>query len=292
MKSIFLVVAACCVLANVGAQSKKETTPIEIEGFETFIYAKAGDHEMRLHVVKPKNWEASEKLPCLVYFFGGGWNTGNPKLPSRWGRWAAEHGIVGILPDYRTKSRHGASPEDCVSDGRKAVKWIQEHATQLGIDPAKIICGGESAGGHVAAWTAISEKGPGKDDPGAPNPSPAALVLLCPVTDSTDSGFGGTKRFGKSPECAEACSVNHQMSKKMPPSVVFHGTEDKAVPYANSLDFRDRIVKNGGVCELVPFEGMGHMYWTGGHGDAGSKAKDKTEKMILEFLAKHGLMQQ
>ena len=61
------------------------------------------------------------------------------------------------LPTIETRKRFDAKPEDCVADGRAALRWIQDHAAELGIDPSKIVVQGSSAGGHVAAWTAIPD---------------------------------------------------------------------------------------------------------------------------------------
>lgn len=153
----------------------------------------------------PSGWAIGDKRPCLVSFFGGGWSSGNPERSIGWAKWAATYKLVGIAPDYRTRLRFQGTPEDCAADGRAAVRWIEDHAAELGIDPSKIIVCGASAGGHVATWTAITSAGPGKNDP-APPVQPAALFLINPVTDTKDGGYGGTKRFDGKANRALACS--------------------------------------------------------------------------------------
>ncbi len=282
-------------VAGKGAQTNStgkasDVTPLSLPGSEPFVFRKAGTNELRLHVVKPAGWSKENRRPCFVSFFGGGWVSGSPESSIRWSKWAASQGIVGIAPDYRTRTRFGGTPEDCVSDGRAAVRWIEEHAEELGIDPKKIISMGGSAGGHVAAWTAIPSPGPGKDDP-APGVIPAALVLLNPVTDTKPSGYGGPKRFGGDAARALACSVPDQMPAKMPPTIVFHATADKTVPYANSVSFRDKLLTNGSRCELVTFEGLGHSYNSSKFGEAGKAADKKTHDAVAEFLAGLGLIE-
>ena len=266
-----------------------EITPLSLPGSEPFVFRTAGTNELRLHVVKPAGWSKKDRRACMVCFFGGGWNNGNPEKSIGWAKWAAGLGLVGISPDYRTRDRLGGTPEDCVSDGRAAVRWVQEHADELGVDPAKIIVEGASAGGHVAAWTAISSPGPGKDDP-APEIQPAALVLVNPVTDTKDGGYGGTKRFGGDAARALACSVPDQMPVKMPPTIVFHATADTTVPYANTVAFRDKLVSNGICCELVTFEGLGHSYYSSKFGEEGKAAYNKTCEDAAAFLASLGLI--
>ena len=145
------------------------------------------------------------------------------------------------------------------------------------------------AGGHVAAWTAIPGAGPAPDDP-APSPLPAALILLNPVTDTTASGYGGPKRFGKDVARALACSVPDRMPARMPPAIVFHATGDTTVPYSNSVAFRDKLVRTGNRCELFTFEGLGHSYNSSKYGKAGKAADVKTHEDVASFLASLGLV--
>ena len=279
----------CCLFfaaIQVVAQAEEET-PLSLPGFEPHVFRTIGQTELRLHVTKPKGWTASDKRPCLVFFFGGGWTNGNPKGSMMWTKWASDRGLVGIAPDYRTLTRHQSSIEESISDGRAAVRWVQAHAAELGIDSAKIISSGVSAGGHLAAWTAIPGRVPGTDDPGASEPLPAALFLLNPATDTKGTGPSAAKKFfAGSSERALACSVTDQMPKHMPPTIVFHATDDKAVAYANSVAFRDKAVAGGSRCELVTFQGLGHMYWRASFGAEGAKAKLQTEADLEHNLLK------
>ena len=284
-----LVTAMTLTLGFTGLHAKPaETTPLSLPGSEPHVFRQVGEVELRLHVVKPEGWSADRARPCLVSFFGGGWNSGTPERGIAWAKWAASHGMVGIAPDYRTRDRMDGQPEDCVSDGRAAIAWIVAHAAGLGVDPNKIIALGGSAGGHVAAWTAIPAPGPGKDDP-APKVLPAALVLVNPVTDTKDGGYGGLKRF-KTEARARACSVLDQMPAKMPPTIVFHATADVTVPHANSVAFRDKLIAGGNRCELVTFEGLGHAYYSSKFGDAGKAAYKRTTEELEKFLTSLGLV--
>lgn len=276
--------------AAASAEKKNEVTPLTLPGCETFVFRKVGDVELRLHVMKPKGWSAADKRPALLYFFGGGWTSGTPESGTRWAKWAASNDLVGIIPDYRTRIRFQTTPEDCISDGRAAVRWVQEHAAELGLDPAKLIVTGSSAGGHVAVWTAISAPGPSANDL-APSIPPGALILINPVTDTKEGGYGGPKRFGNKPDRARAASVPDQMQAKMPPTLVFHATGDTTVPYANSVAFRDKLFASGNRCELVTFEGLGHSYYSSKFGEAGKAAYEKTKADAAVFLHSLGLIE-
>lgn len=286
VRSVLLGIA--CILSSAAAK-ERETTPLTLPGSEPHVFRTIGDIELRLHVVKPEDWKKNDSRPCLVSFFGGGWNSGTPERSISWAKWAASHGIVGIAPDYRTRDRLKGTPEDCIADGRAAMAWIAAHAADLGIDPKKIIVLGGSAGGHVAAWTAIPSHGPAKDDP-APKVMPAAMVLINPVTDTKASGYGGPKRFNKSEARALACSVTDQMPSKMPPTIVFHAKADTVVPYANSVTFRDKMISNNNRCELVTFEGLGHAYYSSKFGAGGKAAYQRTTEELEKFLTDLGMI--
>ena len=269
-----------------------DVTPTTLPGAEAVVFKKGGEAELRLFVVKPKGWSASDKRPCLVSFFGGGWNGGTPERSIGYARWAASKGMVGVAPDYRTKRRFQTPPEDCVADGRAAVRWIQDHAAELGIDPVKLISLGASAGGHVAAWTAITGPvSPATVSDSVPIRQPAALVLLWPVTDTTVTGFAQGIPFGGDVARAAALSVTDRMPVKMPPTIVFHGTKDELVNYSNSVAFAEKMKANGNQCSLITFPGAPHSPTNFNNPDG--KGNDRQKQMyeeIEKFLSALGLI--
>ena len=268
-----------------------EVTPLTLPGVETFTFKKVGDTEIRLHVVKPNDWKASDRRPCFVAFFGGGWTSGNPIKSITYAKWATKYGLVGAAPDYRTRKRFDAKPEDCVADGRAAVRWIQNHAEELGVDPGKIVVQGSSAGGHVAAWTAIPDPvAPELASDPVPSPIPMGLILLWPVTDTGTNGYGGPKRFGNDEVRANNLSVTGRMPSKMPPTLVFHGTADKTVKFENSQAFTDKMKANGNSCELIMFADAPHSPQSSKEGEKGKNVKAKIEEESLKFLEKLGLV--
>ena len=269
-----------------------EVTPLTLPGADTFVFKKVGDTELRLHVVKPKGWAATDTRPCLVAFFGGGWSSGTPARSISYAKWAAKYGLVGVAPDYRTRKRFDTKPEDCVADGRAAVRWIQDHAKELGVDPGKIVVQGASAGGHVAAWTAIPDPVTPQtvSDP-VPSPGPAGLILLWPVTDTGTNGYGGPKRFGSDEARANNLSVTGRMPAKMPPTLVFHGTGDATVKFANSEEFQAKMRANGNDCELIPFPDAPHSPQSSKEGEKGKAVRAKIAEESLKFLEKLGLVE-
>jgi len=231
------------------AAAPVETTPATLPGAEAHIYREGTPDPMRLFVFKPAAWKPGDHRPALIFYFGGGWTHGSAAAGADFARRAAAAGMVGVAPDYRTKTRFGTSPLASVADSRAALRWVQDHAGELGIDPARIVVGGHSAGGHVALWTAIDKTPPGSDPKEAPTAKPAALFLLAPVSDTSPTKTGYTPfRFGKD---ALALSPVHQIDGKMPPTLLMHADTDEVVPYAESVALNAALIRNGAVCDFV-----------------------------------------
>ncbi len=264
------------------AQPKAETTPTEFPGAETFFYREAGTPPMRLFVVKPAGWKAGDRRSGLMFFFGGGWTTGTPANSIFWAKFAASLGLVGIAPDYRTKGRNDVSPLGSVADSRAALHWVQEHAADLGLDPARIAVGGNSAGGHVALWTAITRTPPGSDEKESPRLKPAALILFSTVSDTSGETGYTPKRFG---EHTTALSPIHQLDPRMPPVLAFHGDADKTVPLHQALALRDKLLATGNVCELHIVPGGGHNF-----GNDVPEWREKSRELMIAFLRQQGLV--
>jgi acetyl esterase len=114
-------------------------------------------------------------LPAFVFFHGGGWVVGDLDTHDVVCRQIAlEAGAAVIAVDYRLAPEH---PFPAASDDAwSATTWIAAHADDLGIDPARIAVGGDSAGGGLAAVVALM----GRD---SRKLRLALQVLVYPVVD-------------------------------------------------------------------------------------------------------------
>ena len=113
--------------------------------------------------------------PCLVFYHGGGWVIGDLDSHDVVCRKLAHEGeLIVIAIDYRLAPEHKFPA--AVDDAITAVKWIAANAKQLGIDAARLMVGGDSAGGNLAAVVALAAR----DGDG---PKLAGQVLIYPATD-------------------------------------------------------------------------------------------------------------
>ncbi len=252
-------------------------------------YKSTPEGDLHLNMFWPEGHKVSDKRPVIVLFFGGGWVAGKPQQMAGHARYFARAGYVAISAKYRVRNKDGGhlTPYDCVEDGKSAVRYLRQHAAQLGIDPDKIIAGGGSAGGHVAACSGVIKGYDAKNENAEISSVPNALVLFNPVIDTTDKGYGSDKFTPKTQTDLSPC---HHVRAGLPPTYIVHGTADKTVPFENVERF-DRLMKGAGnVCKLVAFEGRGHGFFN----VPGFKKGTKEDfAAIMEgataFLAEQGL---
>ena len=131
-----------------------------------YVYKKTPTRDLSLYIDFPENWQASDKRPAIVWFFGGAWNTGTPYAFKPKADYFAKRGVVGIRVDYRIRTVDGIGADGFISghDAKTALRWVRKNAAELGIDPDNIIAGGDSAGGHLAIATQIPTLNDPTDD--------------------------------------------------------------------------------------------------------------------------------
>jgi acetyl esterase len=106
------------------------------------VYAKIGEQELKLHCFLPKDWKPTDTRPAIVFFFGGGWRSGDFRQFTPHSQHLAELGMVAICADYRTEQNAGVIPSECVKDAKTAMRYVRAHAKELGVDPDRLAAGG------------------------------------------------------------------------------------------------------------------------------------------------------
>ncbi|MFI6355263.1 alpha/beta hydrolase [Streptomyces sp. NPDC050743] len=128
-------------------------------------------------------------LPLLYYMHGGGMITGNAwsVLPRLLREWAATLELAVVSVEYRLapEARYPAAVEDCYA----GLVWVAAHAAELGIDAGRVVVGGKSAGGGLAAALALLTRDRG-------GPGPVGQLLLCPMLDDRDDTFSSGQMAG------------------------------------------------------------------------------------------------
>jgi acetyl esterase/lipase len=234
-------------------------------------YGRAGDRPLKLDLFRPKD-QADKVLPVVVAIHGGGWENGS-KETFHWlaASLAATGNYLGISVGYRLTGEAiwPAQIHDC----KAAVRWVRANAAKYHIDDLRIGVTGNSAGGHLAALLGtsgdVAELEGACGNPGYSS-RVACVVDFCGPSDFLhfleQRGAGGRssviKLFGgppaSHPEAARSASPVTWASPDDPPFLIFHGTEDMTVPFAQGESMASALEKAGARVIFVRVEGAGH----------------------------------
>ncbi|MGP4100670.1 alpha/beta hydrolase [Nonomuraea sp. KM90] len=132
---------------------------------------------------------AGSGAPCVYWMHGGGMIMGDRfsqiDIPLEW---LDALGAVVVTIGYRLAPEAGGTTpvEDCY----RGLRWIADHAGELGIDPGRIVVAGASAGGGLAAGVTLMARDRGR-------PAIAAQVLICPMLDHRNTTTSSRQYAGE-----------------------------------------------------------------------------------------------
>ena len=232
-----------------------------------------------------------DRSPGVVIIHGGGWSTPGQKGKREYSIAAdlCAAGYVCASADYRVvdlerpasaREVYPRNLEDC----RQAAVFLIEHAEEYGVDPDAIGLIGGSAGGHLAALTALS----------SPDLGIRAAVCLYPVGDiphwrrrasrdmrairAAELMLGGTPQ--QAPDAYREFSPVSHAGPDSPPLFIVHGSLDLAIPVDESRHFHRRLREAGAASELIVVPGAGHSF------DLQPPQMD-LRPQVLAFMARH-----
>jgi acetyl esterase len=270
---------------------------LHINGSKPFVYKTVGKSELRLHVFTPAGRKPGARSPAVVFFYGGGFLFGDIRRFQTQATHLALRGVVTVLVDYRVKCRHGSTILESMADAKSAIRWVRGHADELGIEPSRIAAAGSSAGGHLAAATALV---PGFDDPADEkiDPRPNALILYNPGLDTGSPAARARMALIQGKAVAnrgrEFSPIEH-LEQGLPPTIIFQGTADVFTPIATARQFCVRAKALKYQCEVVSYPGAPHGFteiWLGlEDASLGVKTElwaEDTMRRTDAFLAKLG----
>nr|WP_294849723.1 alpha/beta hydrolase [uncultured Sphingomonas sp.] len=206
------------------------------------------DPRQMLDVWVPANG-ASGPLPIIIFFYGGGWESGERRDFGFVGRALAAKGFIAVLPDYRRLPDH-VFPS-FVEDGAAAVRWATRHAGDFGGDPSRIAVSGHSAGAHLAALIAYDPRYGVVDHI-------RATALLSGPFDFDPMAYRETRlAMGDWPDPAAVMPV-HFARADAPPTLLITGTGDVVVRARNSQSMARTLAASGAEVEVKLYRGQTH----------------------------------
>lgn len=100
--------------------------------------------------------------PGVIYFHGGGWVLGSCEThDDMCAELSDQADCVVVLVDYRLAPEHPHPAQ--LEDSRKVLAWMRRAGRALGIDPARVIAAGDSAGGQMSVALALDLRDRGED---------------------------------------------------------------------------------------------------------------------------------
>jgi len=211
-----------------------------------------------LDVYFPKG--ASRGRPTLVFFYGGGWDSGS-KADYAWaGRALAGQGYVTVVPDY------GIYPKTVwpgfLRDSAEAVRWAHDHAGDYGGDPAKLVVMGHSAGAYNAVEMAVDRRwltSVGLD----PDRDILAVVGLSGPYDFLPLHSTELKTiFGSENQQRDAQPINH-VDGRAAPMLLATGDRDTTVDPGNTDRMAARVRAAGGRVDVIHYPNLDHARTVG-----------------------------
>jgi len=255
------------------------TSPAAEEPGKPYIYKTSAGKERRLEIYFPPDHDpAKSKVPGLILFHGGGWQGGTLDQFRVACAYFASRGLVCATAEYQmlgkdAKARLPAGVSNkraCVTDAKSAIRWFKQNAGDLGIDPARVITGGGSAGGHISALATMN---PGLNDPADPENIDTSVVAYLWFNPA----------FAPGDKSDPEIDILTHLKADLPPAIVFFGEKDNWKPGWDTAYAKWKSLGVGSI-DLRIAEGQDHGFF--------NKPVWRTVTLVAadEFLVKQGLL--
>ncbi len=236
------------------ADLRKKSPEIIMSQFRKTVldipYARTENPAQRLDIIYPFVGEPPYKV--IVNFHGGGWEAGNKRSASSAAvLWAAYQGYAVVNAGYRLSGE--AKWPAQIHDAKAAIRFIRANADRFELDAEKIVVWGNSAGGHLAEMLAATNDNSKMEDLTMGNANRSSSVQgavswygVSEIISLSRLGASfADKLMGYCIKCKEekswTASPIEFVNRKFPPILLVHGTDDRIVPFVQSVNMAKRV---------------------------------------------------
>lgn len=208
-----------------------------------------------LNIWVPTGTQKTDRLPVIIWLYGGGWYSGARDDYGFAGRAFAKQGFIVVIPDYRIVPE-GHWP-DFLQDSAAAVAWTERHIADHGGDPGRIALAGHSAGAYNAVMLALDPQW--MREAGSDASAIRGVAALAGPYDFLPFEKGGRADVAMGDiRPAERTQPIQFVRADAPPLWLGHGTADTVVRVRNSQNLAAAMHKVGGAATLRTYEGLSH----------------------------------
>jgi len=209
----------------------------------------------KLDIYVPRNLPKGSKAPVVIFYYGGGWDTGDKDDYKFVAEAFTSRGFITVIPDYRIYP--DVLFPGFMADPAQAARWVKDYIGGLGGDSQHVFLAGHSAGAHIAAMLTLDDEY-------------LASVGLKPKDFSGMIGLAGpydflplkSERlktiFGPEEGRAKSQPINF-VTGNNPPMLLLVGKKDGTVWPRNTYNLAAKIREAGGPVEVAEYESYGHI---------------------------------
>jgi acetyl esterase/lipase len=230
-----------------------------------------------LSLMKPRLEKIYDKkvvLPLIVWICGGGFTQQdrNAWLPEL--AWYVKQGYAVAGVDYSTsyRTRFPMAAEDI----KLAIRFLKAHGTEFNLDTSRIAIMGESAGGYLTAFCALTGNDRQYDNGGYEEYSSEVQAAIPWYPPAHFRDMEVPKHLALPGDLKQYPDLTGLAARNVPPFLILHGTGDREVPLEQGRLLHDTLEKAGADVEMVILEGAEHT--------DPIMVEDETKQIILSFL--------
>lgn len=209
---------------------------------------------LKLDIYTNANKQTTDKLPVIVFFYGGGWSWGDKSYFSFVADSFVAKGYAVVVPNYTLYP--AAKYPEFVTDGAKAIAWVHNNIAEYGGNADKLFVVGHSAGAYIAAMVAFNDK-----YLGAENESTSIIKAVAGIAgpyNFTPKAQEYIDIFGE--ENFDDMKIENHVNGNEPPALLIHSKGDTTVGAFNQTLMANALTAKGiSVDTLLYGQNVSHV---------------------------------